>query len=186
MSVVVLQPWTSLHEVELIWWHTSFWMVVAAPPVLAVFVCMIGGWRQPWMDGKKREWKHSWLDGLTYSLTLSIHFFPTFSLSISSPPTYSHIEWGITSIISPYLSLSLSLPLHSGHSVPIEYACCGHEWVPQQSYHVLIRSILVARLILLHPFSPIIGQKPLPTCQQQPQYKCCNLFFTATGHLRSV
>lgn len=115
MSVVVLQPWTSLHEVELIWWHTSFWMVVAAPPVLAVFVCMIGGWRQPWMDGKKREWKrewkHSWLDGLTYSLTLSIHFFPTFSLSISSPPTYSHIEWGISPSHFYYLSISISVAL---------------------------------------------------------------------------
>lgn len=179
MSVVVLQPWTSLHEVKLIWWHTSFWMVLAALPVPAVFVCMIGG-SHGWMERRESESIVDLMDWLTHLLSASISFPLSVSASHLLPHTLTLSEESVllTSIISPYLSLSLSLPLHSGHSVPIEYACCGHEWVPQQSYHVLIRSILVARLILLHPFSPIIGQKPLPTCQQQPQYKCCNLFFT--------
>lgn len=130
----------------------SVWMV-SPQCCLAVCLCM-----DVWMDGEERELvdlSAYWL--LSFCIHLS---FPLFSRSISSPPTCSHIECGINPSHFHYLSLSisaaLSLPLHSGHSVPIEYTCCRHKWacvssVPQQSYHILIRSFLVAGLILLHP-----------------------------------
>lgn len=137
------------------------------------------------------------VDLMDWLLTYFLHPSPSFPRSVSASHllphalTLSEESILLTSIISPYLSLSLSPPLHSGHSVPIEYFCCGHKWacvspVPQQSYHVLIRSIPVARLILLHRFPHIIGQKPQPTCQQELQYKCCNLFFTAIGSVSNV
>lgn len=137
------------------------------------------------MDGLKEKSEDSLLDELTtYLLSASIPLFPTFSLSISSPPTCSHSERGINPshfhYLSTSISIALSLPLHSGHSLPIEHTSCRHKWacdspVPQQSYHVLIRSILTASLILLHPSPSVIGHKPLPTCQQESQYKYCNL-----------
>lgn len=135
-----------LHAVRLKWRFISLWVF---PFGSRVSLTDSAGWTE--------QRKDSCLDGrTTHSLSASISFPLSVSASHLLPHTLTSSEESIllTSIISPYLSLSLSLPLHSGHSVPIEYACCGLKWVPQQSYHVLIMSVLVASLILLHPFSP--------------------------------
>lgn len=196
VSVVVLQAYMCLHAVRLNFkdlYHYGWF-----PQHRLCQLCLYewDGGMDGWMDGKKREWGDSWLDGLTthlLSVSISLSLFPTFCLGISSPPTCSHIEWGINPSHFYYLSLSVSTALSATSFWPFStnriYTCCGHKWacvspVPQQSYHVLIRYILVAHLgLLIHPFPPIIGQKPLPTCQQEPQYKCCNLFLLPQGLL---
>lgn len=88
---------TGYEDLEKLYCHGLF---------LQCHLCQMDGW----MDEQKRmRASLSWWPG--NSLSISISLFPTFSLSISSPPTCSHIEWGITPSHSHYLSLSISIIL---------------------------------------------------------------------------
>lgn len=64
------------------------------------------------MDEMREKSEDSLLDELTtHLLSVSISLVPTFSLSISSPPTCSHTERGINPSHFHYLSLSISVAL---------------------------------------------------------------------------
>ena len=142
-------------------------MVPPSSAASASCVCVRGGLKEGtdgWMQRKEGDGIVDLMDRL---LTYPPYPSPSFPLSVSASHllphalTLSEESILLTSIIS-LLSISVPLPATSFWPVLCQsntLAVGTNERVslpvPQQSYHVLIRSIPVYRLILLHPLFPV-------------------------------